>query len=275
MGLIRAAVAPGRTLRVGRTQLADFLVPWDDSLSQEHWELSWDGLVCRVRDLGSATGTFVGGERKDQADLPRGGWIRAGKTDFLVSLEHVDPEPAAGSSFSAEALEESSPERVARLEYVLSYLRDAAQQTSLFAVLDAARSDRIIGLLKTSVDDYVSLWDGLKSETQADGAPYLVSLRPHGRLLPRLLGQGWGKSFGVYFTSGASLAEVRAHLRRLLIVTREADNVPMYFRFYDPRVLRSFLPIATRRQKDMIFGPIRRFFAEGPEGDGVLAWEQG
>jgi Domain of unknown function (DUF4123)/FHA domain len=266
-GARRVVVAPGRHLRIGRTSLADFEVPGDEAMSQEHWELVWDGAICEVRDLGSAGGTFVGGERRERAEVRSGAWIRAGKTDFSVYLEHVDPpgHPVASAA-------DGSPERSARKEYALSVLAAAARGAPLFAVLDAARSDAVLRLLRTSVDDFVSLWDGLRSETEEDGAPYLVRFAPGSRLLPRLVGHGWGESWGVFLATHAPLAEVRAHLRKLLVVTREADHRPMYFRFYDPRVLGSFLPIATVRQHGLVFGPVQRFFAEGPDGDGVLSW---
>ncbi len=262
-GARRAVVAPGQRLRVGRTSLADFQVPGDEAMSQEHWELTWDGSTCEVRDLGTPAGTLVGGERRERAQVRSGAWIRAGQTDFSVYFEHVEPRAAWAPP---------PPGRVAAIEYAMSFFEQAAVATRLFAVLDAARSDRIPRLLQTSVDEYVSLFDGLRSQAEEDGAPYLVRFEPGSRLLPRLLHEGWGESWGIFLAGSAPLAEVRAHLRRLLVVTRESDQKPMYFRFYDPRVLRAFLPLATRRQKSVLFGPIQRYLAESPEGAGVLEW---
>lgn len=258
-GACRAVIAPGQRLRVGRTSFADLRIPDDDMLSREHWEIAWDGSVCEVRDLGGLGGILVGGEPRERAAVRSGAWIRAGRTDFSVYFE--DDRAAA-----------PAPERAGQVEYALSYFRPIAAGGGLFAVLDAAKKDGLLRLLRTSIDPFVSLYDGLRSETEEDGAPYLVRFERQSRLLPRLLGEGWGQSWGIFLESDAPLGEARAHLRRLLVVTREADRRPMYFRFYDPRVLRAFLPIVTPRQKSGFFGPVRRYFAEGPEGDGVCAW---
>jgi hypothetical protein len=44
------------------------------------------------------------------------------------------------------------------------------------AILDAARSDRILPLLSQQQFDYVSLYDGYSAQSLADYAPYLVRL---------------------------------------------------------------------------------------------------
>ena len=40
-----------------------------------------------------------------------------------------------------------------------------------------------------------------------------------------------------------------------------------YFRFYDPGVLRVFLPTATPKQRSELFNDVTAFFMEGEEGD--------
>jgi hypothetical protein len=41
----------------------------------------------------------------------------------------------------------------------------------------------------------------------------------------------------------------------------------MYFRFYDPRVLREFMPIATLRQKDDLFEGVEAMLLEDETGE--------
>jgi hypothetical protein len=41
----------------------------------------------------------------------------------------------------------------------------------------------------------------------------------------------------------------------------------VYFRYYDPRVLRRFLPTCSPRQEEEIFGDIGTFLVEGERGD--------
>ncbi|MFO0588707.1 MAG: DUF4123 domain-containing protein [Polyangiaceae bacterium] len=250
----RAVIAPGDRLRVGRTTLSEIVVAADDHLSQVHWEIAWDGARCEVRDLGGAGGLFVGGEPRESAEVRRTGtWLRAGRTDFLVHFEDT----------------REAPPGEAAVESLLARLRIESTKGHLFALLDAARDDRVLRLLRTSVDDHQSLYEGLTAETMADGAPYLVRLREGSRLLPRLVREGWGQSWGIALTSRAPLRDLRAHFRRLLTANREDGGPPMYFRFYDPRVLRAFLPLATPRQVDLFFGPVDRFLIESEKGIGI------
>ena len=53
------------------------------------------------------------------------------------------------------------------------------------------------------------------------------------------------------------------------MVDDEESGETMYFRYYDPAVLRVFLGAATRRQRELFFGPISRFFAEDDRGSGL------
>jgi hypothetical protein len=55
------------------------------------------------------------------------------------------------------------------------------------------------------------------------------------------------------------------HLRKFLIVQSE-EGKEMYFRYYDPRVLRVFLPTCEPAQLKEFFGPIEAFLAENEQG---------
>lgn len=56
------------------------------------------------------------------------------------------------------------------------------------------------------------------------------------------------------------------HLRKILVVTGDDGN-EMYFRYYDPRVLRVFLPTCEPVQLREFFGPIDAFIAEDGSGN--------
>ncbi|HYN40273.1 MAG TPA: DUF4123 domain-containing protein, partial [Thermoanaerobaculia bacterium] len=47
---------------------------------------------------------------------------------------------------------------------------------------------------------------------------------------------------------------LRKHLRRQLIA-QDGNGKRMYFRFYDPRVLRTYLRTATPPERAELFGP--------------------
>jgi hypothetical protein len=64
---------------------------------------------------------------------------------------------------------------------------------------------------------------------------------------------------------------VRKHLRRLLMVKLDDGGRRLYFRFYDPRVLRAFLPTCSVRQDEEMFGDrdIHSFLVEGEQGEAL------
>ncbi len=137
----------------------------------------------------------------------------------------------------------------------------------LFAVLDAARSPRILKLLQGAKPEYESLYEGPEGEELAEVAPYLVSLPRDSELLERLVLGGWGESWGCFLTSPQPFTETRRHLRKFLLVQDERTGRQLYFRFYDPRVLRAFLPTCTAEQRAGFFGPLGSFLVEGARGE--------
>ncbi len=110
---------------------------------------------------------------------------------------------------------------------------------------------------------------GPQGEALADVAPYLVRLSTRSPFLERLVDEGWGQSWGIYFTCPLPFLETRRHLRKFLMVEAEGEDMRMYFRFYDPRVLHTFLPTCTPEQKKEFLGPITRIFHEA--GDELIS----
>ena len=77
----------GQTLSVGRTELAESVLPDDPRMSSVHFVLSFHGTSAQIRDHDSANGTFLNGQRIREAALHDGDQIVAGQTQFQV---HVD-----------------------------------------------------------------------------------------------------------------------------------------------------------------------------------------
>jgi hypothetical protein len=111
---------------------------------------------------------------------------------------------------------------------------------------------------------YYSLYDGPEGEALAEVAPYLVSLPPQSALLAALLREHWGESSVSFVITPADFKSLRRHLRRFLMVEDE-QRKQMYFRFYDPRVLRAFLPTCTADECVDFFGPVSWFVVEADE----------
>ena len=63
---------------------------------------------------------------------------------------------------------------------------------------------------------------------------------------------------------------MRHHLRHFLEV-KLPDDTQVYFRFYDPRVLRVFLPTCTPDDTNQFFGPmIQNYLVEDESSDQLL-----
>lgn len=288
----KAILRPGESIRVGRKPRAQWIVS-DDNMSGVHFEVEWNGKTCEVRDLKSAKGTLVGGEKiAGPVQIGNGGWIRAGETDFMVYLEAATPPPMDDEAYFNDAeegeieplawqwLEENrEPRRLAR--EALAARREAALQKlqavrgNMFAVVDAARDDRILILVRESVEHYQSLYEGVEGEALAHVAPHLVELPKGSGLLQRLVREGWEARWASFMETSLSFKELRRHLRRFLMVADADTRKKMYFRFYDPVVLRSFLPASTVKQRAEFFGEIDAFYVEDENGNVARFDEEG
>ncbi len=135
----------------------------------------------------------------------------------------------------------------------------------VYALLDASRDPEIHPAVLATDRPWCCLYRGATARTLADAAPYLVELDPRARFTSWLLAKAWGRSWGVFVRSPADLAALRNHFRRLLMVRLPDDKV-VYFRFYDPRVLRVYLPTCTPDELSFVFGPVESFELEAEEG---------
>src|SRR5215475_5058783 len=138
----------------------------------------------------------------------------------------------------------------------------------LFAVMDSARDPNIPIELRRKGAEFSSLYRGEPEEYLSSVAPYLVSLDPKSELMWWLLTTGWGKSWGIFLVSSANFETLRRHFRRFLLVHDTAGN-ELYFRFYDPRVLRTFLPTCTGAETKRFFGPVGIYLIEAENGEAV------
>lgn len=130
----------------------------------------------------------------------------------------------------------------------------------LWALVDAARDRRLYWSLVNSYLPFSCLFAGTLPETVERVAPYLIEMRADDSFTELML-SGWGRSFGVYLECDRPLAELRHHLRTFLTVT-DPTGAKMLFRYYDPRVLRAYLPTCDGDELRTVFGPIRAFWME-------------
>ncbi|MGK3995341.1 DUF4123 domain-containing protein [Sorangium sp. So ce1024] len=267
----QTARIPGdRPLLVGRAPESDLSIAADGELSALHFSVERIDGSYLLRDLGSRNGTQVNRERAREVPLRDGDEIRAGATLFTVVRRESNgrcsptrPAPPSRRTRRTVAVATGAP-------YAASARARLRQERSpLFAVLDAARDPRIRLLLVEADEQTASLYTGFQGELLADISPTLVHLPPESPLLDALVDSGWGDGWGVFLTSNRPFGDVRKHLRRFLLV-ESGTGKQQYFRFYDPRVLRRFLPTCSPPKVEALFEEIESFAMEAEDPGKLL-----
>ena len=136
---------------------------------------------------------------------------------------------------------------------------------NVYAVLDGASVPGLRGRLHADAPAHSCLISGPLKPDVAQTAPYVVRLEPAAPFTTWVLGEGWGRHWGLFAVSPAVLTDVRRHLRTLRMV-RLPDGRAVHFRHYDPRVMRIYLPTCNAAERRQVFGPITALFLEGPDG---------
>jgi len=138
----------------------------------------------------------------------------------------------------------------------------------LYGVVDAARCVDLAYEAKIRFGKEIRSLFLPEVQTQLwDVSPYMVQIDPDGDYL-RSWAQRWGTSAGVLLTSEADEDALHAHLRKIFVVEDE-EKQEYFFRFYDPRVLRTFLPTCSAQQLEELFGPIAQFAVESQPGNAL------
>jgi hypothetical protein len=150
---------------------------------------------------------------------------------------------------------------------VISYLFRSVEGQApreTYAILDAARDDSIYQKIAPLDTEDFCLYRGDKAIELATVAPYLLNLKREDSFTEWLFVSGWGKSWGIFLQSSAPFKELHRHFRKFLMVYDE-EGTPLYFRYYDPRVLRVYLPTCNESELQILFDPVIHYYVEGKE----------
>lgn len=169
----------------------------------------------------------------------------------------IDPKPAPRSDPRPDP--NPDPNRVQAFAERL-----AGAPGRLYAVLDGASLPNLPEVLAGHRLEHICLLPGELDPDLALAAPYLAELPAVSPLAAAFLGEGLGRHWGILAAAEAPFRTLRMHLRKFLSVW-DPDGRPLFFRYYDPRVLRTYLPTCTGEELATFFGPISAFYAEGEE----------
>lgn len=136
-----------------------------------------------------------------------------------------------------------------------------SERTNVFAVLDGASIKDLPTRLYETNPPHYCLFRGDLEPDVASAAPYLVGLIDGTPFTEWLLDGNVAEHWGIFAQSLRSITEMRKHFRALVTVHDEMGK-PMIFRFYDPRVLHTFLPTCNPGELKTFFGSVDRFLAE-------------
>jgi hypothetical protein len=148
-------------------------------------------------------------------------------------------------------------ENLRTLPVTLEDLQQLAGEQRLYAVLDACDAPAIQAkVTELGTTQALCLYRGEVAPDILEVAPYLVKVDRV--LLHWLVETVWSEPWGIFVVAKLEPEAVRKHLRKFLMVKDEAGEA-MYFRYYDPRVLPTFLESCNRQELDSFFGGMAAF----------------
>ena len=157
------------------------------------------------------------------------------------------------------------------MESPASYLF-AEQNANVYAILDGASIDDLLDKLYQYQPEFICLYRGDLEPDIAEVAPYLVRLDRESAFTDWLLDRGWGNHWGIFAIAREDLTAMRKHFRRFLRVY-DSQGRPMLFRYYDPRVLRAYLPTCNNEELATVFGPVINYASEGESPDKLVFFQ--
>ncbi len=132
----------------------------------------------------------------------------------------------------------------------------------VWMIVDSAQDRRIFGLLLECFYSSVSSLFATPLPPQIESvAPYLVPLDYDDKKTRKFLSNAWGNRWGVFIRCDTSQDRLRRHLRSFVSV-RDPRGQRLLFRYYDPRILRTYLPTCSSQELEYVFGPIECFLSE-------------
>jgi len=132
-----------------------------------------------------------------------------------------------------------------------------------YAVIDGAQDPRLVPLVQ-SCAQHTCLISGELDPGLAPALPWVALLDPAERLAEVWREHGQGRNWGIMLQSPLDLLHAKLHLKKFLNA-RLPDGQLVLFRFYDPRVFRTYLRAATPEERAPWFAGVTRYSVETPQ----------
>lgn len=165
--------------------------------------------------------------------------------------------------------DESSPTIVS--EYLL---REAGKkECNLYGIVDSARNDEVFRFFLNGEFNYKSLFEETKDLQLYGVSGFLVECKKESQLFNWMTTKAWGNCSCLFLITKVSFDEILAHFQQFNRVYLE-DDEEVFFRFYDPRVLRAYLPTCTKTELDIFFGKVENFIFEDKDYNVLNAFKK-
>jgi hypothetical protein len=132
--------------------------------------------------------------------------------------------------------------------------------TDWYAVIDTAQ-DPALHPLVTATLEHQCLVSGEIAPVLAAALPYVVPMRKGEPLAEAWTAHGSGRNWGILLQSSRGAEALRTHFKKF-INAMLPDGTVALFRFYDPRVFRTYIAAATPEERAPWFDGIDRYSVE-------------
>jgi hypothetical protein len=150
-----------------------------------------------------------------------------------------------------------------------------AHHLRLYGVLDLARAPELYAhVQRLAPHDAECLYrdHGRLHPEIARHCPHVVGLAPHDPLTTLWRNRGWGHAWGLWIESSHRLPVVWRRLRHFTQAILPDGSGPVLFRFWDPRVIRVYLPLVESAELGEWFKDIHAWQVETEDGAGVIRY---
>ncbi len=138
-----------------------------------------------------------------------------------------------------------------------------------YLLIDGASAAALIDHLYDDKADFACLISGPLEPDMQEVAPYLVVLRDGEPFSEWILNFAFGEHWGLVLRASLPMEDLARRYRKLLRV-RGAEGEPLFFRFYDPRVLRTYLPTCIDAEVTSWFDGVDHYLVEADPADRLL-----